>query len=300
LSRRNIGLVLAWMAGALVCFSTSAIAVRLMAGRLGVFEILTVRNAGGLAILLAAIALRPGLRAALRPGPFRLHLARNLVHYAGQYGWNYAVIALPLATVFALEFTAPIWLAALAVPLLGERLTVPRAGAIALGFAGVLVILRPGFEAFQPTALVSLAAAVAFAVTAVCTKALTRTVSTFTILFWMNVIQLPISLLMSDLSIIGNMEAPQVLGAVLMSVVGVGSHLCLTQAYRYGDAVVVMPLDFVRIPLIALVGWQFYGERLDPLVFAGAALIIAGIVWNLSAEAKDRPVPEPRQGAGSA
>jgi drug/metabolite transporter (DMT)-like permease len=293
LSRRHIVLVLAWMAGALVCFSATAIAVRLLAGRLGGFEILTIRNSGGLLILLATLAVRPGLRTRLRPGPIRLHLLRNAFHYAGQYGWNYAVVALPLATVFALEFTAPIWLAALAIPILGERLTLPRVGAIGLGFVGVLVILRPGQEAFQPAALIMLAAAFAFAATAVWTKALTREVSTFTILFWMNVLQLPLSLLGSDLSFPSRMEAPQVLGALLLSVTGVASHLCLTQAYRYGDALVVMPLDFMRIPMIAVVGWYFYGEALDPFVFAGAALIIGGIVWNLSAEARRSAPPIP-------
>jgi drug/metabolite transporter (DMT)-like permease len=292
LSRRNIGFVLAWMAGALICFSGSAIAVRLLAGRVGAFEILTIRNAGGLIILLAAMAVRPPLRRLLPPGPLRLHAVRNLFHYAGQYGWNHAVIALPLATVFALEFTAPIWLAVLAIPLLGERLTLSRAGAIVLGFLGVLVILRPGNEAFQPVALGMLAAAFAFAATAVGTKALTRHVSTFTILIWMNLIQLPVSLALSDLSFLTRMETPQLVGALLLSFTGVASHLCLTQAYRYGDAIVVMPLDFLRIPMIALVGWQFYGERLDPFVFAGAVLIIGGIVWNLSAEARRRP-PEP-------
>jgi drug/metabolite transporter (DMT)-like permease len=291
LSRRHIILVLAWMAGALVCFSATAIAVRLLAGRLGGFEILTIRNSGGLLILLAILAVRPGLRTKLRPGPIRLHLLRNAFHYAGQYGWNYAVVALPLATVFALEFTAPVWLAALAIPILGERLTLPRVGAIVLGFIGVLVILRPGQEAFQPAALIMLAAAVAFAATAVWTKALTRQVSTFTILFWMNVLQLPLSLLGSDLSFPSRMEGPQILGALLLSGTGVASHLCLTQAYRYGDALVVMPLDFMRIPMIAVVGWYFYGEALDPFVFAGAALIIGGIVWNLSAEARRSAPP---------
>ncbi|MGA0597474.1 DMT family transporter [Enterovirga sp. CN4-39] len=288
MSRRNILLVLAWMTGAVLCFSATAVAVRLLAARLGAFEILTTRNAGGLLILLAALAARPALRTKLRPGPLGLHVVRNLAHYAGQYGWNYAVAVLPLATVFALEFTAPIWLAALAVPLLGERMNWSRAGAIVLGLAGVLVILRPGHESFQPAALVMLGAAIMFASVAVATKALTRQVSTFTILFWMNLLQLPLSLGLIDIGFVARMEMPQIIGAAMLSFGGLGAHLCLTQAYRYGDALVVMPLDFLRIPMIAVVGWYFYGEQLDPFVFAGAALIIGGIVWNLSSEARRR------------
>lgn len=293
MNRRNVILVLAWMAGAVVSFSGTAIAVRLLSGRLGAFEILAVRNAGGLALLLLAIGFRPQLRWQLGPGSLKLQLGRNVLHYVGQYGWNHAVIALPLATVFALEFTAPVWLAALAVPLLGERLTAGRIGAIILGFLGVLVVLRPGVEAFHPVALSMLATAFTFAATAVCTKALTRRVSTFTILLWMNLLQLPLSLALSDLSLLGELQGTEIAGALLLVLTGVTSHFCLTQAYRHGDALVVMPLDFLRIPMIAVVGWYFYGERLDPFVFAGAALIILGIAWNLSAEARRRhPAPE--------
>nr|WP_210261291.1 DMT family transporter [Enterovirga sp. DB1703] len=276
------------MAGAVFCFSATAIAVRLLAPRLSGFEILTIRNGGGLLILLALLAARRDLRSRLHPGPLPLQLLRNASHYAGQFGWNYAVAILPLATVFALEFTAPVWLAALAVPILGERMTWSRAGAIVLGLVGVLVILRPGQEALQPAALVLLASAFFFALTGVTTKALTRRVSTFTILFWMNLLQLPLSFAASDPGFPARMETPQIVGALMLSVTGLASHLCLTQAYRHGDALVVMPLDFLRIPMIAVVGWYFYGEGLDPLVFLGAALIIGGILWNLSAEAKKR------------
>jgi drug/metabolite transporter (DMT)-like permease len=73
------------------------------------------------------------------------------------------------------------------------------------------------------------------------------------------------------------------IGAVALS--GLASHFCLAQAFRYGDATLVVPLDFMRIPLIALVGWWLYGEQLDAYVFAGAGLIVLGVLWNLRAEA---------------
>lgn len=293
MSRRNIALVVAWMAGALLCFSATAVAVRVLATRLTGFEILSVRNGGGLLILLASLAVRPDLRGGLRPRNLLLHVVRNASHFAGQYGWNYAIVALPLATAFALEFTAPVWLALLAVPLLGERMTASRAGAVGLGLVGVLVILRPGREAFQPAAVAMLGAALAFAVTAVGTKALTRVTSTFAILFWMNLLQFPVSFALAGPSFLARIEGPLLLGAATLALSGLAAHLCLTQAYRYGDALLVMPLDFLRIPIIALVGTLAYGEALDPVVFAGAALIIGGIVWNLSAEARLRPPPDP-------
>jgi drug/metabolite transporter (DMT)-like permease len=190
-----------------------------------------------------------------------------------------------MAITFALEFTAPAWTLLLAVPVLGERMTASRIGAVVLGLAGVLVILRPGFATLQPGALLALGAGFGFAVTLVATKKLTRTDSPFAIIFWMMLIQLPLALLASDPRFVTRLElaqAPAVLGIGLS---GLTSHYCLTRAFRVGDAGVVVPLDFMRIPLIAVVGWWLYGEPLNTFVFLGVGLIFAGILWNLRSEA---------------
>ena len=100
--------------------------------------------------------------------------------------------------MFALEFTAPAWTLLLAVPILGERLTRSRIGAVVLGLIGILVILRPGMATFQPAALLVLTAALGFAGTMIMTKQLTTTDTTFAIIFWMNVIQFPLTMLGSD------------------------------------------------------------------------------------------------------
>jgi drug/metabolite transporter (DMT)-like permease len=214
-----------------------------------------------------------------------MHLLRNSVHFAAQYAWALSITLLPLATVFALEFTNPAWLALLAAWLLGERMTPSRAGAVVLGFLGVAVILRPGLEAFQPAALIILGAAFGFAVSSIVTKKLIVTDTTFAILFWMNAMQLPMNLAGSSPSVIGKIDGAQILPMLGVAIAGLSAHFCLTNAFRHGDATIVVPLDFLRIPLIALIGWSFYGEPLDGFVFAGAAIIIAGIVWNLRAEA---------------
>jgi drug/metabolite transporter (DMT)-like permease len=286
MTRRNILLVVMWMSGALVSFSATAVAVRALARTFSVFEMLALRNAAGILILLGFALANPDLRAALRPRRMGLHAARNLVHFGGTYAWTLGVTLLPLATVFALEFTTPVWVAGLAVLMLGERLTASRLVAIALGFSGVIVILRPGLETLQPAALVVLGSALGFALTAIGTKTLTRTVSTFAILFWMNVMQLPLNLAGSDPMFWTRLDATQALPAATIAVCGLFSHFCLTNAYRHGDATMVVPLDFLRIPLIALVGWQLYGESLDPFVFLGSIVIIAGILWNLRSEAR--------------
>src|SRR6266704_3611260 len=171
-TRHHLGRVMLWMTGALLSFCTMAVSIRGLAGALNVFEILAIRSAAGVIILAALAAARPELRPGLLPRRMGLHALRNSLHYAGQYMWALSLTLLPLATVFALEFTMPAWTGILAALFLGERLTLSRIGAIALGFVGVVVILRPGLEAFRPAAFLVLAAAFGFAASQIVTKKL--------------------------------------------------------------------------------------------------------------------------------
>lgn len=282
----HLGRVVLWMTGALLSFSAMAVSIRGLAGRLNIFEILTIRSGTGVLVLLALVATHPKLRATLALRRMGLHAVRNSVHFASQYAWALSLTLLPLATVFALEFTMPAWVALLAMPLLGERMTLSRAGSIVLGFTGVLIIVRPGFESFQPGVLLVLAAALGFAISLITTKQLTLNVGTFAILFWMNVMQLPMGLAGSNPLFILDLDAHHLPATIGVGIAGLSSHFCLTNAFRAGDATVVVPFDFLRIPLIALVGWLFYAEPLDLVVFAGAGVIIAGVVWNLRAEVR--------------
>ena len=284
--RSDIAWLSLWMTGTLVSFTMVAVSVRALAGTLSPFEMMAVRSAFGLAVMLAILAARPGLRRDLSLRRIRLHALRNTLHFASQIGWTVVVTLLPLATVFALEFTMPAWVALFAVLALGERMTAGRVGALVVCFVGVLVIVRPGFGGFQPAALISLATAVAFALVAICTKKLVSTESTFAILFWMNLMQLPMNFAGSDPSFVLRLDWWMVLPLLGVGIGGLSTHFCLTNAFRHGDASVVIPLDFLRVPFIAVVGALFYAEPLDALVFAGAGLILAGVVWNLRAEAR--------------
>ncbi|MEZ0169431.1 DMT family transporter [Microvirga sp. TS319] len=286
MSHRHLIAVIAWMTGALLAFSATAVAVRALAPDFSVFEMLAVRNLAGVAILLALAGIKPELRHGLKPRRFPLHLARNVLHFAGTDGWTFSLTLLPLATVFALEFTSPAWVALLAIPLLQERMTLGRFVAVILGFAGVLVILRPGLETLQPASFLMLGVAFSFALVAIMTKRLTRTESTFSILFFMNLLQLPMNLAGVGRAFWLAVTPAHILPLVGICLGGLLSHYCLTNAYRRGDASMVVPLDFMRIPLIAFVGWQLYGEPLDPYVFLGSACIIVGLLYNLNREAK--------------
>jgi len=191
---------------------------------------------------------------------------------------------LPLATVFALEFTMPAWTAVLAVWFLHERMTPSRLGVVVLGLIGVLVILRPGIASFNPAAILVLLAAFGYAITMITTKKLTLTETTFAIIFWMAVIQFPLSLIGSKPAAFLSLDHHHLLPALGVGTAGLTSHYCLSNAFRAGDATLVVPLDFMRIPLIAVVGWAFYGERLDIFVLLGALIIVSGVLWNLRSE----------------
>jgi drug/metabolite transporter (DMT)-like permease len=282
--RTNLPAVILWMTGTLLSFSLMAISVRQLGSALNLFEILMVRSIGGLAILLVVMTTRPQLFKLLalrRPG---VHLIRNGSHFLSSLGWAHAIIALPLATVFAIEFMMPVWAGLLAVFILGERATVSRIGSVVLGFIGVVIILRPGIEAFQPAALIVLAASFGYAVSNIATKRLIPVQHTIAILFWMNAMQTGMALIGTDPAFPLRLGSAQWIWVAGIALSGTAAHYCLTNALRAGDAIVVIPLDFLRIPLIALIGWLFYAEQIDLAVFVGAGIIVSGLVWNLRAE----------------
>jgi len=285
-SPTRIGGLMLWMSGTLVALIVAALSVRTLSSTLNAFEMMSVRSAGGLLILLLMAVLRPDLRRSVRFNRMPLQSLRNVVHFGSQICWTLAITLLPFATVFALEFTIPAFVTALAVLFLGERLSITRAGALAVCLVGVAIILRPGLAAFEPAMLLMLLGSLLFATTAVITKKLIVTEATFSIMIWMNLMQLPMNLAGSDLSFVSRLEASMALPLLGIAVAGLAVHYCLTNAFRCGDASLVIPLDFLRVPLIAIIGWMFYGEPLDAFVFAGAGLIVGGVVWNVRAEAQ--------------
>jgi drug/metabolite transporter (DMT)-like permease len=272
-----------WMGGAVLSFSAMAVAARELLAHMGPFQVLFVRSAIMLAIVLLVIAQASNPVTSTRRLP--LHALRNVIHFAGQYCWVFAIGALPLATVFAIEFTMPVWTAILAALLLKERLTRPRLAMLVLGLAGVLIILRPGLGFFHPAALVALAASLFYAGNMIATKRLSSTDSPLAILFWMSVVQTPLALAAA----LPQWVAPPPATLPWMVVMGVGSytaHYCMTRAFKLADATIVVPIDFARLPLIAVVGALFYREPIDALIFVGAAVIFAGTYACLRRETR--------------
>jgi drug/metabolite transporter (DMT)-like permease len=270
-----------WMGGAVLSFSTMAVAARELLAHMGPFQILFLRSLVMMAIVLVIVAQATDAVTSTRRLP--LHVLRNVIHLGGQYCWVFAIGALPLATVFAIEFTMPVWTAILAALILKERLTRNRIVMLVLGLVGVLIILRPGFGLFHPAALVALAASLFYAGNMIATKLLSGTDSPLAVLFWMSVVQAPLSLLAA----LPGWVSPPASDLPWMILIGVGSytaHYCLTRSFKLADATVVVPIDFVRLPLIAVVGALFYSEAFDPLIIVGAAVIFAGTYYSLSRE----------------
>ena len=275
-----------WMTGAIGSFSTMAIAGRAVAADHDTFELMLYRSLVGV-VLVSVVASLLGRRGEIRARRMGLHTLRNLSHFAGQNLWFAALSLIPLAQVFALEFSAPIWVLVLSPLLLGEAITRARALAAALGFIGILIVTRPFGAPLSPGILFAGLAAVGFAGSAIFTRKLTRTESVVSVLFWLTAMQALFGLVGAGWD--GDIALPTARSApwlVLIAVAGLGGHLSLTSALRLAPASVVMPIDFARLPLIALVGWLVYGEQLEGAVLLGAALIIGGNLLNLRAEGR--------------
>jgi len=271
-----------WMGGALVSFMAMAVAGRELAGQLSTFQILFFRSLVGV-VVIGALAWRAGLEA-IRPHSIGVHLVRNTAHFVGQAGWFYGIAFIPLAEVFAIEFTTPVWTAVLAIFLLGEKLTRPRVAAIGLGFLGILIILRPGLEIISPAAFAVLIGALGYATSHTLTKRLTRDNGPLAILFYMTVIQLPMGLVPSLADWAWPVGLQGWFWVCIVGVTAMTAHFSMVKAFGQADATVVVPMDFMRLPLIALVGFMVYAEAVDIWLLLGAGLILMGNLINLRAE----------------
>ncbi|WP_230312296.1 DMT family transporter [Paracoccus lichenicola] len=279
--RSDFGQGLAWMALAMASFIAMSVGSRELAATLSIRQVLFFRALVGLFVILAVgRSLFPEVRRAAR---FRLHLWRNLVHFTAQYFWTVGVVLLPLASVFALEFTMPIWVTLFAWLLLKERLSGPRLLASAGGFLGVMVIVRPGFGMVDPAAILVLVAAAGYGLSMILVKQLTHHASPGAIVVWMILIQLPLGLIaaLTDWRPVALTDVPWML---LAGMGALSAHYGMAQALRRLDASVLVPIDFLRVPLAALVGYALYAEAIDLWVFLGGGIILLSNFQAMMAE----------------
>ncbi|MCF7700214.1 DMT family transporter [Loktanella sp. M215] len=271
-----------WMIGAIVSFTSMAIAGRQVSFALDTFEIMLYRSLMGI-VIVCTVAGLSGTWRQINRQQLGLHAVRNAAHFTGQNLWFFAITAIPLAQVFALEFTSPIWVLLMSPLLLGERLT--RVGSIAalIGFIGVLVVTRPGSAPLSPGLIAAALCAIGFAFSAIFTRKLTRTQTITCILFYLTTMQAVFGLVCAGYD--GDIALPNAITLpwlVLIGCAGLFAHFCLTTALSLAPASVVMPIDFVRLPTIAIVGALVYAEVIDPWILLGAALIFAGNYLNIT------------------
>lgn len=283
-----------WMLGSILSFSTMAVAGRHVSAIHSTFEIMTIRSLIGL-VVVVAVALVLGRMGEVKRDRVRVHFFRNLFHFTGQNLWFFALATIPLAQVFAFEFTSPIWVILLSFVFLGERLTQTRITAAILGFIGILVVARPELTNIDTGVIAAAIAAIFFAATIIMTKALTRHESTVSILFWLTGMQLCFGLaallLQPSITWPSSATLPWL---IVIGLSGLFAHYCLTTALSLAPASFVIPIDFIRLPLIAVVGMVLFAERLDMMVLIGGAIIVLANWVNIRGE--KRPTPA---GAGS-
>lgn len=273
-----------WMVGAIVSFSMMAIAGRAISDVHSTFEIMFFRSCIGIVLVVATSGLFRRLTD-IQTDRLGLHVVRNLSHFAGQNLWFFALPLIPFAQLFALEFTSPIWVLVFSPLFLGERLTAIKLFCALLGFMGVLVVVRPfGTEIGIGTVSAALAA-IGFAGAAICTRFLTRHEGIVSILFWLTVMQAAFGLfcIMWSGSIVWptGQTAPWL---IAIGIAGLVAHYCLTTALGLAPAAVVMPIDFARLPVIAVIGAVFYAEGIEIWVLLGGAIIICANFINIRTE----------------
>ncbi len=274
------------MTGSIASFSTMAVAGREVSDSLDTFEIMMYRSVVGI-VVVCAFALATGAWRSIKTDRLGTHLVRNVAHFTGQNLWFYAVTVIPLAQVFALEFTSPIWVIVLSPLILGERLTRVRALAAIMGFVGILIVARPDMAGINAGVITAASSAIFFALTIMLTKRLTRHEGITSILFWLTSMQLVMGIAMAgydgDIALPDLQTGPWVF---LIGCAGLLAHYCLTNALSIAPATVVVPIDFIRLPTIAVIGMLVYGEVIDVWVFVGAAVIFAGNYVNILVESR--------------
>lgn len=270
-----------WMLGAIFSFTAMAIAGRELSAGFDTFEIMLYRSAIALVIVLVLI-YATGTYRKIGIGAWRTHLIRNIFHFTGQNLWFYALAIIPLAQVFAFEFTTPLWVILLSPLLLGERLTMIRLISALMGFIGILIVARPDIESVHPGVIAAAACAIFFALTYISTKRLTRTESISAIMLYLCVLQLLFGLVAAGFDgVIAFPNVAELPLLALLAVCGLLAHFCITKALTLAPATVVAPFDFVRLPIIAVAGMLLYDESIDIYVFVGACIIFAGNYLNI-------------------
>ena len=253
------------------------------------FQIAFLRNVFALTFMLPWL-LRHG-RVGLRTQRLNMHLWRAAVGLVAMLTWFSAIAYLPLAEAVALNFTVPLFATAGAAVFLGEAVRARRWTATAVGFLGVVVILRPGFTEFTPLMTLPVIAAGFMAVSTLLVKSLSRTEAPAAIVTYMNLLLTPLSLLPA-LFVWRWPTLTELALGVFIGLCAALAHNAFTRAFVQADASAVMPFDYTRLPFVAVVGYLLFAEVPDGWTWVGAAIIAGAAIYIAQREsrvARERP-----------
>ncbi len=271
----------AWMVLAAFSYAMTGVMVRHLADDFSVFEIAFFRCL--IAVLMIAPLIMRSPVASFRTNQLPMHGLRVVLTYAGIMCWFHGVSVIPLADYYALQFTLPLFSIAGAVLFLGERADARTWLAVAVGFLGALVILRPGVIAFSLGALAAVGAALLFAGVNTCVKVLSRKEPTNVIMLYANGLVIPLSLApaLFDWHTPGWADWPWLIGVGVFGTLG---QYAITRAITVADARIVQPFDFTRLPFAAALGYLFFGEVSDFWTWVGAVIIFGAGTYALARE----------------
>jgi drug/metabolite transporter (DMT)-like permease len=284
-----------WMAAAATAFALMITLVRQLTDGLHPLQVVFFRTAFGLLAMLPWL-LRQGI-GVLRTGRLRLHLLRALIGIFAMVGWFTTLSLMPLAEATALSFTAPIFTSVLAVLILGEVMRLRRWTATMIGFFGAVIIVRPGFAAIQPAALLAVATAAVWASSTILIKVMARTESAGAITTYMVLLTTPMTLL-AALFVWQHPSLEQLGWAALLGAAGSTGHICMSRALATADATVVAPLDYLRLPIVALIAFIAFGEVPSVWVWLGGGAIAASSLYIAQREGRAKAVAAARPTTG--
>ena len=276
-----------WMLGAVASFSSMAVAGREISVELNTFELMMYRSAIGFVIVNLMI-WKMGGYSQIKSDRLGMHVKRNIYHFIGQNLWFYGIVVIPFSQLVALEFTSPIWVIVMAPFFLGEAMTKARVFAAICGFIGVLVVAQPGVITLGVGHAAGAASAVFFALNIIYTRQISRLESVLSVIFWMTLMQFTMGLV---LSLPGGIPIPSAEGfkwVMVVAIAGLTAHFCLTTALSLAPAATVAPMEFIRLPVITLVGMVLYDEPFVWAVMIGGLFILGGNFINIRSERKPK------------
>ncbi|MBT6278172.1 MAG: DMT family transporter [Chromatiales bacterium] len=288
-----------YMLGACLCFAFNSVFVRYAAEDIHPFEVAFFRNFFAIWIVLLLVLPKDGLGVfrCQRPGLLTLRAAINS---ASMLAWFFAVPLLPLADLTALGFTAPLWATILAALVLGEQIRMRRWTATIIGFAGALFIIQPGLKDVTLPVYLVLFSSACWGVTVIVVRFMTAYERPNTILIYQSVMMTGFALLPALW--FWSWPAPKTfIYLFILGALSAGAHWCHVRAYSLQEVAALQPLDFTRLPIIAVAAWILFGEVAGIEVWAGATIVFsAGLYISYrEAQLEREGTRRKRRGAGS-